>query len=205
MARPAPTNGTTTGTLEEFRSCNSFAQNFCIDRPRLWLPVAPMNVTTTDTIISAGAGTCVLTEINSSEVMGMLFNSDNDSHSWLVPIPADIDLEQAIRFRALWSNSQSVGTGSARFYFTYLELNEGTTALAVASSTMSTDGANQTDLAANVLQWSNWSTLNASTLTTVPGDDFLVVKCYVDVTTISDATLFGAQMEYYRKFIGGDR
>lgn len=200
-----PSQTSTVSSAAELRLASPFAQNYVIDKPVIFFPVTSWSNLTVASLVSMGAGTVVPTEVSTSEVGGLLFDSDNDSHSLLIPIPIDLDVAQPIKFRAIWSNTTAAVTGSARFYFLYAQLTLDTTAIAAAAGTMSTDGAADPDSAtANALQGSPWSTLNASTLTGTPGDDFLIIKCYVDVTTITDATLLGIQMQYTRKWLGGD-
>lgn len=200
-----PTNGSTASSVSELKLSSPFAQNFVIDKPVLFFPVLSNVNITVASLVSMGAGTVVPTEIAASEIGGLLMDSDNDSHSFLIPIPIDIDLAQPIYFRAIWSESDSGVTGSVRWYFLYKQLTLDSTVIAAAAGTMSTDGAADPDLASeDELQGSPWSTLNGSTLTGSPGDDFLIIKTYVDVTSVSKATLLGVQMQYSRRFLGGD-
>jgi len=214
MAAHIPTGANSTSSAAQFKHASPFSQNFVFDKPRIWIPLHQANIdvnttndggiTTTSVVRSVGTGSVSLLEINSSEVNGFTFDSDNDSVGFMIPIPHDIDLAQQIGLRVLWSNSEAAATGTARFYFKYIPLTVGTDAIAVGSTAMGTDGAAQADLGANVLQWSTWSYIAASTLTDVPGDGVLVFKLYVDVTTIADCSVFGVQLEYSRKWLGGD-
>lgn len=200
-----PSGGSTGSSVGELKLASPFSQNFVIDKPIIFIPVTSTSNLTVTSLVSMGAGTVVPTEVGTSEVGGLLFDSDNDSHSFLIPIPVDIDLGQAIEFRAIWSNTTAAVTGSGKFYFLYAQLTLDTTAIAAAAGTMTTDGAADPDsVTANALQGSPWSSLAANTLTGTPGDDFLIIKCYVDVTTITDATLLGVQIRYSRRFLGGD-
>ncbi len=205
-----PSGGSTASSVGELKLASPFAQNFVIDKPVLFFPVSShsnmvFTPAATETWLNAGTGTAAIAEVTTSEITGVLFDADNESHSILIPIPIDIDLGQAITFRAIWSNSTAAVTGSAKFYFLYKQLTIDTTAIAAAAGTMTTDGAADPDSGtAYAIQASPWSTLAASTLTGSPGDDFLIIKCYVDVTTITDAYLIGIQMQYSRRFLGGD-
>jgi len=201
-----PSQTSTISSAAELRLASPFSQNYVIDKPVIFFPVTSWNnLTTTDTLLSMGAGTVVATEVAASEIGGLLMNSDNDSHSLLFPIPVDLDVAQEIKFRAIWSESDTGVTGSVRWYFLYKQLTLDSTVIAEAAGTMTTDGAADPDLATeDEIQGSPWSTLAASTLTGTPGDDFLIIKCYVDVTSVSKATLLGIQMQYTRKWLGGD-
>jgi len=211
MARPTPSYGTTSSSLTEFRAADVFAQNYVVDKPRLWIPYCPQNVAHAvgggEVLKSAGAGTVSLAQIGSSETQGFTMTADADSVSVLVPIPADIDLAQECRFRVLWSqNAAAAAAGTVNFAFVYKQMVAGTTAVAVATTAMSADASGQTNLAADIPYWSGWSTLNANVLTGTPGDDLIILKVYVDLPAsgVTDATVYGAQWEYSRKFLGGD-
>lgn len=201
---PSPTHGPSTSSWGDFVVSSPFGSNYVIDKPRVWIPASGGSEVTVASLVGLGAGTPVPTEVNSSEVGGFLTDADDESFSALIPVPADVDLAKDIRIRALWSNSEAAGTGSGKVVFTYEPFIVGTTAISVANDACDTDGATVTDLAANVLTWSTWSTIDGGTISLTPGDDFLIVKAAVDVTTIADMTVYGIQLEYYRKWLGGD-
>jgi hypothetical protein len=139
MARPTPTFGTTSSSVVEFRAADNFAQNYVVDKPRLYIPYCPMNVAhavgSTEVLKSVGAGTVSTAEIGSSECIGFTMTTDADSVSVMVPVPVDIDLAEDIRFRVLWSqNAAAAAAGSVRFYFVYKQCVVGTSTVAVATT-----------------------------------------------------------------------
>jgi len=172
---------------------------FIFDRPvkSHWLlPVGANN-----SIVSMGAGTPAVAEIATAEVGGFTLDADNESVSMFWELPLDIDLSKELNFRVLWSNSQSAATGSGRHYFVYGAITVGTDAIAVAATAADTDAANQADLAANIPQWNGWNTIDGASISDTPGDDFLIVKCYVDLTTITNSTIYCYQSRFYRKWL----
>jgi len=206
IAAVQPTHGTSISSWADFIVSSPFAQNYVLDKPRLWIPMSGGFESTATGLVGMGAGTPTHTEVNTSEMGGLLLDADAESGSRLIPVPADIDLSKDIRLRALWSNSTAAITGSVQFVFTYELFIADTTAISVPNDAVDTQGADQADsVTANALQWSPWSTITGGTITTLtPGDDILGVKCAVDLTTAADATLYGFQLEYHRKFLGGD-
>lgn len=203
MAAPKPSLSPAPAGYEEFRVKSPFAFGAVVDRPRIWVPFK--NDAIVASLVGHGDGTPDVAEINTSEIAGFTLDADDESVSVLMPIPADIDLSEDIRVRVLCSNSAAAGTGSYAFAVTYTAITAGTTALAAAStSTGVTDGSAKDDVAANVLDWSSWSTIDGGTFSGTAGDDLWVVKVAVALTTITDLTVYGLQMEYYRKQLGGD-
>jgi len=200
-----PSGGSTGSSVGELKLASPFSQNFVVDKPIIFIPATSQSNLTVAALVSMGTGTVTPTAVAASEIGGLLMNSDNDSHSFLMPIPTDIDLGQEITFRAIWSESDTGVTGSVRWYFLYKQLTIDSTVMAAAASTMTTDGAADPDLASeDEIQASPWSTLAASSLTGTPGDDFLIIKTYADVTSVSKAALLGVQIRYSRRFLGGD-
>jgi len=156
-----------------------------------------------NSLVSMGDNTPAIAEINTAEVGGFTVTG-TDSVSFLWALPLDIDLAQAIDFRALWSDSSATAAGTGQIIFTYLPVVSGTTAIAVATSAMTTDGAAVADnAAANVPLWSAWSSLAGATLTGTPGDDLLIVKAASTLVTITDLTMYMFQIRYYRRYYSG--
>lgn len=201
-ARNTPSRGSSISSWSDLVASSPVAANFLIDRPRVWIPVAGGAELAVASLVGLGAGTPALAEINTSEIAGFTLDADDESVSAIFPLPSDIDTAKDVRVRVLWSNSEAAATGTAQFACTYKEIDEGTTALAEAATAFDTDAAAEADLAANVVQWGPWNTIDGGTLTGTPGDDMLVLKCAVDLTTAADATVYGFQLDYYREFFG---
>jgi len=208
-----PTRTSTAGSHEQLRSASPGFQNFVIDRTIAWVPFTPIHfavstandggITTTSTVVGAGNGTPSIVEINTSGILGVTTDADDEAVMVLFPIPNDCDLTEDIRLRALWSNSESAGTGTLAVVFTYevLKVDTSTIGSGEPDDACDTDGAAVADKAANVLNWTSWSTIDGSTITGDPGDDFLAIKAKIDLTTIADATVYGIQIQYYRKWL----
>lgn len=201
-AASRPTRSTTTSSYDLFRTACPFVANFVIDKPRIWVPASGGAEVTVGSLVGLGDGTPTPSEINTSEISGFTM-ANGHSFSALMPVPADIDLAKDIRLRAVWSNSQGAGTGSGQVVFVYEPFIVGTTAISVPNDACDTDGTTVVDLAASVLTYSTWSTIDGGTITLTPGDDFLIVKADHTLTTITNMTTYGIQMEYSRKWIGG--
>lgn len=201
-AEVKPSRTSTYGSHEQLRGASPLSQNFVIDQPKVWYPVSGGSQVSVASLVGLGTGTPAIAEINTSEINGFTLDADNESVSWLVPIPVGIDLSKDIVWRCLGSNSESAGTGTMKLLLKYGVMTADTTALAVAATTTGvTNGDAQADLAANVLDWSNTMTIAGGTFSGTPGDDFWVIMVYADVTTIANWTLYGCQMSYYSKWI----
>lgn len=208
-----PSGAKADSTVGEFRHASPFSYNYVFDQVSLWIPVTAVHLQVsssgdiTSTVKGVGVGERTISEINSSEITGITLTSDADTVSFIMPIPKDIDLAQPIYIRELWNESSGSATGSMKFTHAYKVITTGTTGLGAAATTTGiTNGALVADSAtAYAMQWSNWTTIAASTFSGTPGDDFWIIQSIADVTTISDCQLFGWQMKYSRKWLGGDR
>jgi len=211
-AAPQPPGGTGAATQTSFEQSSPFSYTQVCSSVRQWIPLTPSNISATDTLADSaitvhntGAGTPNSAVINSSGVTGLLMDSDNsDDVDVLWPIPGDIDLAQPIYIKILFSESSS-SVGSSGFTTQYLPIVAGTTAIAAQSTTTGiTDGAEiATSATANAIQWTNATTVAASTFSTmVPGQDFIVWEFTVQFTTVSDSSWYGVQIQYSRRYLG---
>jgi len=171
------------------------------DRPIKTIPLLAGGHMAVASLVSMGAGTPAVAEINTSEMGGFTTDGNNDSVAILWVLPVDIDLAKDIDLRGLWSNSESAGTGTGLLKFKYKSFTAGTTAVAVPATACDTDASAQTDLGANIALWSGWSTISGGTISTTPGDDYLGIKGYVTLDTIADMTVYAYQIRYYRKYL----
>jgi hypothetical protein len=211
MARNAPSNSTLTAENLNVRTKTRTGKELVLDRKRevIWQPDA-LQAAGPANLISAGTNNAELSEINTSEICGLTMDASTDSHGVLWVLPDTMDTDEDIYFRVMWSNSAAAGTGSAQFTIIYTELDAGTTAMAVGATALDTVIADQDDLAANVVQWTDdWELnvdpdggiLNGETLSITPGDDALAIHCAVTLTTITDATAYAIQAEFGRAYI----
>jgi|GEM_PF-2580695 len=206
-----PSRTSTVGSHAQLRGCSPCFQNYVQDTPYYWIPFTPVHFAVsssddiTSTVVGAGGGTPTMAEINTSEITGFTTDADAESVSVMMPFPADCDKSQAMYVRALWSNSESAATGTLAIDLTYAILTAGTTAVGAATTTTGvTDAAAVADAAANVVKWTGWSTIAASTFSANTAEDIIIWKVAVDLTTIADATLYGIQLKCSRKWLGGD-
>lgn len=206
-----PSGAKTTSTVGEFRHASPFSYNYVFDVKQIWVPFTPMNFAATSdgdittSVVGLHSGGTALAEINSSDIMGITANADNDALSWMIPLPKDIDLAQPIYIRYLFSESSS-GTGSIQVTTQYTPIVVGTTALAAQTTTTGVTDADAiaTSATAYALQWTGLTTIAASTFSGTPGDDMLVFESTIQLTTVTDCTVYGAQVKYSRKWLGGD-
>jgi hypothetical protein len=199
-----PTNSSVNSNLEQFKHSSRFAALFVIDRPMLWLPVAPVQIVTTDGLVGIGTGDPTYVEVGTSETIAVFCDTDNDTvPSGIVPLPVDIDLAQDIQCRVIWNQSQGAGTGTTNWTLTYEVYVGGTTAITVPNDAFDTDGGAQADLAADVITLGPWSTITGGTISATPGDDFIGLLAKYTESTSTDAELLGFQCRFYRKWLGG--
>ena len=165
--------------------------------------VSGVDTSTANDLMSQGAGTDDLVEINSSEICGFSFDADDASYGHLWLYPEEVDLSGDIDFRAVWCESGTTTTNSCKFIVVYTPLAEGT-AVAVGSTALDTviadDLANGTSYG---LQFSPWGTIDGNTIsstTYAPGEAALAIKTYVDVSSVTALTL-NLQARYYRRYI----
>jgi len=199
-----PSGSSTLSSAAEFENSSRFAKNYVHNRPFLWISMTPVQITTTDGLVSIGGGAGTYTEIGTSEAVALLLDTDADTvGTGVVPIPTDIDLAKNIQCRVIWAQSEAAATGSIDFVLTYEIYVAGTTAVTVPNDAFDVDGGTQVDLGADILTNGPWSTITGSTITATPGDDFWAFLLTYDETTAADAEVFGLQCRYYRKWLGG--
>lgn len=198
LTPPAGGMGATKSTYE---TSSPFAYQKTCSVTRQYIPLIT-NVTVA-ALASMGEGSAAVAEIATSEVGGVTLTADNESASVIWMLPGDIDLAQPISVRVLFSES-TVTAGSVAFALTYRAMSVETTVLAVAATSTGVTNASAvpTSTTANVLQWSGRSTIAGGTLSGLPGVDVVLLKMAVDLTTVNNATIYGFQVEYSRKFLG---
>jgi hypothetical protein len=199
-----PTGSSTLSSSAEFSSSSRFAANYVFDRAFLWISMTPVQITTTDGLVSIGTGAGTYTEIGTSEAVALYLDTDADTvGTGVVPIPTDIDLAKDIQCRVIWAQSEAAGTGTIDFVLTYEIYVGGTTAVTVPNDAFDTDGGAQVDLGADILTLGPWSTIDGGTISATPGDDFWAFLLTYDETTAANAEVFGLQCRFFRKFLGG--
>ena len=207
MALPLPSNHTgedkiTARTLANY---SDFTKNFVNDRPIVTVFDFPnIQEATPADLLGQGAGTPLLSEINASEICGLTMDANTESHGFEVVLPHDMDVDEDVDFRFLWSNSEAAATGSGLWVMFYNPCRVGvSTAIAVAATQIQVPIQNQVDLAAEVQQWTSWGSITAGQLSALEaGTD--VLHCCINATTltvIANMTLYCGQMRYSRRLI----
>lgn len=151
-----------------------------------------------------GTGNPLLTANGTSEIAGFLTNADNESVGAFFVLPDDMDVTEAVNVFVYWSNSAAASANSCKWIGTYREYVAGTTAVAVPATAYGTNRADQVCTGgADVLMCSAESIIAAAGLTATlkPGVDAMGLKEKVDLTTITDATLWAILVEYGRQYI----
>jgi len=210
-AAPSPPGGSAAATQTSFNQSSPFAYTQVCDKVRQWIPLAPYAISVTDTLADSaitvhniGGGTPNVTNLNSSAVSGLLMDTDaNDSVSVPWILPGDIDLAQPIYLRLLFAESSSTA-GSAGFSTQYLVVTTGTTAIAAQSTTTGvTDGDEiATSTTGYAVQWTNATTIAASTFSGTPGQDLIIWELSNQFTTVTDSYWIGLRIDYSRRYLG---
>jgi hypothetical protein len=206
-----PTGAKASSTQSKMRNSSPFANQFVMDFHYIWVPVTPMHfVVTSDgditsTVKGVSAAAPITAEIGSSDITGITLDADAEDFSVMIPAPIGCDWAQASYVRVLYSESSST-VGSVLFALSYGEITVDSEAIAVAATTTGvTDGdADATSATGNALEWANWSTVAASTFSVQGGKDMLIFKFDVDLTTVTDSTVYGIQFKCAQKYVGGD-
>ena len=205
-----PTNGAGLQTAQQFREATKLGKEFIFDRPIVDIWNAGPNYSTTDGhwTVTPGSAHPTIAEINSSGIIAPVCNADNEGFGTLWKLPPSIDVAQEIGFRLLTCNvTDAAGTGTELWAITYKALVAATTAVAVPATAMGTVVTATTNLAQYVTVWSSWGLIAAATsgiTTLIPGDDALILKCIVDITSVTDTNPLILQARYYRKYLNGN-
>jgi len=192
-------------TARNLRNYSDHNKNFVMDRPIVTIFDFPnLQEATPADLLGQGAGTPALTEINASEICGLVMDANLESHGFQVVLPYDMDVTEDVDFRFLWSNSEAAATGAGLWVMFYNPVRVGViTPIAIAATQIQVPIQNQVDLAANVQQWTSWGSITAGQLGALEaGTD--VLHCCINMTTldtIANATLYCGQMRYYRRLI----
>jgi len=173
-------------------------------RRDLWSFMNYLDTGSSDNMEGMGAGAPEFGEISTSSIGGVLIAASTDGYGQLWQLPSEIDLTADIKFRVLFSESGTGGSGSFLAAVTYKELVLGTTAVAIGATALSTAiTATTPSTTANCLQGTVWGTLNGNTLTAGgQGENCVSLNVVGTLTTITDASMVALQCEYERRFVG---
>jgi len=203
-----PTNGAGLQTAQQFREGTKIGKEFIFDRPIVDIWNAGPNYTTTDGHWSFTPGSAhpTVADVNSSGVIAPLCNANSEGVVTFWKLPDSIDVAQAIDFRILTCNvTDAAGAGTETWTVVYKAITAGTTAIGAASTALGTTIEATTNLAQYVQTWSTWGTIAAATsgiTTLIPGDDALIVKATVALSSVTDSNPLIIQARFYRKYLG---
>lgn len=155
-------------------------------------------------LVGAGTSDPIVGEVSGQT--GIRFQTDNDTHNWMVFLPDDVDVEAPIDFRYFWSSDQTTTADSYTWAILYTEIAlNGTTAVAEGASALSTAIAADTNVVtSNALQASEWGTLNGGTLTGTAVDGYahaITLQATSNGGTVASDLIiaYGVQIRYMPK------
>lgn len=205
-----PTNGAGLQTAQQFREATKVGKEFIFDRPIVDIWNAGPNYTTTDGhwSVTPGTGHPTIADVNSSGIIAPVCNANSEGITTLWKLPDEIDVAQEIDVRLLTCNvTDAAGAGTETWTVVYKALVAGTTAVGAASTALGTTIEATTNLAQYVATWSTWGVIAAATsgiTTLVPGDDALIFKATVALSSVTDSNPLIMQARYYRKYLGSN-
>lgn len=171
---------------------------------QLWTFMNYLDTGSSTNAESMGNGAPEFAEVNSSEIGSVLCASNDDAYSTLWLIPPELDMTKEIKFRVFWSESGTLGTGSALWVIAHLELVTDTTTVAVGSNVLDTLITVDTpSTTAHCLQACPQGAIAANTLTALgQGVNTVAIMTSCTLDTISDASAYALEIEYDRRFVG---
>lgn len=202
----APTDAARIADAQTFRQTCRFSKEACLDRPVVSLFTA-LNVIAAADLVSMGAGTADLDEINATEIAGFeMATTESYSHIW--PLPPQIDTDQAIQVRVKWGSEAAASTKDQTPSMTYQAVTMGGTGTAVAmvapATALDTAIVAAADEGADKFQNSSWGEIAAGTAgiqALSPGDDLINFKILMTLDTLTAAWVIGADIRYSRQYI----
>lgn len=200
MPNITPTNGSGSQTCLTLRNSTEFGKEFTADRVKRVLFYLPNFVAAAD-LVSMGAGTADLDEVNATEIAG-IEHATTESYSTLWVLPDEIDLAQALDIRVLWCDEAAASGATQACTVTYQAITAGTDTMVAPATALGTAIAAKADLAADIPHWSSWGSIAASTITDTPGEDLCNFKILWTLTTLTALWTLSAQVRYYRRFVG---
>jgi hypothetical protein len=195
-----PTYGSGSQTTHRLRNSDKFGKEFVADRVKRPLFYLPNFVAAAD-LVSMGAGTADLDEVNATELGGIQC-ATTESYSTLWVLPDEIDLAQPIDIRVLTCDEAAASGDTQTAVVTYQAVTVGTDALVAPATALNTLIVAQADLAADIPWWTTWGTINGGTITDIPGEDLCNIKILWTLSTLGAIWTLSAQVRYYRKFVG---
>lgn len=197
-----PSSSSRAATVQLLRQTCRFSKEAVLDRNLVQLFLNPNFVEAAD-LVSMGAGTADLDEINATEIGGIeMATTESYSHCW--PIPPQVDENQAIDIRVQWGSEAAASTDTQTPTVTYQAVTMGTSTWVAPATAIDTAIVVQADLGADIFMNSSWGQIAAATAgiqALVPGDDFINFKVLMTLSTLTAAWVVGAQIRYSRKYV----
>ena len=200
MPNIMPSNGSGSQTVARLRNSTQFGKEFCADRVKRSLFEIPSYVAAAD-LVSMGAGTADLDEINAIEIGGIEC-ATAESYSCLWILPDEIDLAQTIDFRVLCCDEAAVSTDVQTAVVTYQAVTCGVDTMVAPATPLNTLIVAQADLGPEIPWWTPYGVIAAGTITDTPGEDLCNVKVLWTLSTLGAIWTMGCQVRYSRRFVG---
>lgn len=200
MSTLKPTNGSGKQTVDTLRTGSRVGKEWIADRVKRPLFILPNFVAAAD-LVSMGAGTGDLDEVNATEIAGIEF-ATTESYSVLWILPDEIDLSEDIDVRALWCDEAAASGDTQTCVATYQAITTGTDTMVAPATAVDTAIDAKADLAADIPHWSSYGTIDGGTIDDTPGDDLCNWKFTWTLSTLTALWQLSAQVRYYRKFVG---
>jgi hypothetical protein len=152
-------------------------------------------------LANVSAGAAPMAEINSSDVLAQHLDT-GDTFNFIWRLPEDMDVSKDVEFYVLWSSGAAAAAGStAVFLLNYRKIVAGSTAVAAATSLMTSNSGATIGFGANVPGWSPANVIGAGNINTMrPGLDLLVLEHTLTLATLTSADLWMGLCLYSRLY-----
>lgn len=206
----APTKSTTVADTHSFSVVNTMAQEYTFDRVYHSIPLQVSQFgCTTAAIVTLVSGACVLSEVNTTGIAGIVLDTSKDqiAFSFVTPIDMDPSKEFAIRYEFAnrtgikWTKASDLVTTSTK----WSAWKQSTSTGAIAATMMS-DTTNTTSIPSVVYGrcWSDWDSVNDSAVLAagvVPGDTRInIMTDFTLATNVTSIFVLGIQLGYYKRY-----
>lgn len=154
------------------------------------------------------AGDPVFTEIGTSGITGISVAAAGDAISTIWSPGHALDIRKKMRFRVIWSQTSTTVTDTVDFIVTYTPLILETTAIIAPATALSTAVtlADASSGVANVIQGTEWGTLDRATLAdTVWGLALSVEADAIGTFSADEVKILGLEIEYTPRVTAGTR
>jgi hypothetical protein len=152
--------------------------------------------------VSMGVNGDSVAEVNSSNMGGVLLDTDGSSIAGLIQLPTECDRDNDIGIRVVFSSASTTAADKANWIVLYKALIPETTVVEAAATALNTTIATDTigDTTAHVLRQSPQGIINGGTL----GDTVRYLIVDIEADDLDTAlTFYGIELEFTPKFYKG--